>query len=480
MRIRSGTTRRLFIAFALLVSGFGAATYAAMAGLAEVHASLHSVKEHEAGVRTALALASAVRDQYAHQAHTIILGNETHLGFYQVARERVVRLLDEVREQVEATDERAWVDEMARVSTEIDRIFRSAIVPAVLRGDRATLLSEHARAQDLVSLIQDRADQLTSRFESRIGGFEQHASAVEHATIRWTLTLMVGATLLAIAIGLYIGRSVARPVAILEAGAARLALGELDARIHIQAPAEFARLAAQWNAMTESLREHQARLVETEKLAGIGRLAAGVAHEINNPLGVILGYVRVLLRRADGALAEDLRIIEDEARRCQQIVEGLLALSHSIRLTPSSVDLRELCDEVAIRLQESVQRPAGSLRVEGVAVVEGDAQRLRQVVFNLLKNALEAAPQGTVEVRIAEDALGVAVSVTDSGPGIRPEDRARLFEPFFTTRPSGTGLGLAVSQAIARAHGGRIEVDAPPAGGARFTLRLPRAGQETV
>ena len=143
------------------------------------------------------------------------------------------------------------------------------------------------------------------------------------------ITPIGGSTLFAMAVAVYLGRSIARPMAKLEAGAKRIAKGDLDTRIAIETPDEFGRLARAFNAMTDALKVHQEKLVQSEKLAGIGRLAAGVAHEINNPLGVILGYVRVLQKKAEGALADDLKVIEEEAVRCQEIVEGLLDLSRS-------------------------------------------------------------------------------------------------------------------------------------------------------
>jgi signal transduction histidine kinase len=231
--------------------------------------------------------------------------------------------------------------------------------------------------------------------------------------------------------------------------------------------------------MTEALRTHQEQLVQHEKLASIGRLAAGVAHEINNPLGVILGYVRLLQRKAEGSLADDLKVLEEEAVRCQEIVEGLLDLARPGRVAVERVALREVCDEVVARLQEASRLGGVEVRVEGEASACAHPQRVRQVLFNLVKNAAEAAGTGgRVEVRIEPSADGGAsVAVADSGPGVKPEDRPRLFEPFFTTKNSGTGLGLAVSQAIAHAHNGRIEADTGPLGGARFTLHLPPAGE---
>jgi signal transduction histidine kinase len=429
-------------------------------------------------MRVALELASAVRDQYAHQAHTIIIGDDSHLGFYAEAEKRVLDLAREVRQYAERPDEQAWVDDIEKATAELDGIFRQRIVPAVLQGRRAEVQAEHARAQLVVTRIQDRAEDLVARFERSIGEFQVHVNLVEHLAFRWSLAFLLGAPLVAVGVAWYVGRSVARPVSRLQAGAERLARGDLDTRIRIDTPDEFGALARQFNAMTEALKEHQERLVQSEKLAGVGRLAAGVAHEINNPLGVILGYTRLLRKKARGPLDEDLAVIEEETLRCREIVESLLDLSRAHAIATEAVDLRELSEDVIGRLEESRLLDSVAVSVEGAGAAEGDPHRLRQVLLNLVKNGAEAANGGgRVAVRVGEDGGQVEVAVSDSGPGIAPSVRDRLFEPFFTTKPRGTGLGLAVSQAIARAHGGEIVVGAAEGGGARFTLRLPRAAE---
>jgi signal transduction histidine kinase len=476
-RTHSGTARRLFAAFAVLLSIFAASSWFALANLREIQGGLQRIKDREEAVRLALELASAVRDQYAHQAHTIILGDDTHLRFYAEAEARVVTLTTAVKARVAQADERAWVAEIERSTRVLDRIFRERIVPAVLKRQAAVIQEEHGQAQLVVTQIQQLTDRLVERFEHTIGDIQDEVKAVERAAFRWTLFFLAGAPILAAGIGLSIYRSVARPVALLSQGAARWAEGRLDARVEIDTPDEFGDLARQFNAMTRSLEQHQAQLVQSEKLAGIGRLAAGVAHEINNPLAVILGYARVLRRRSEGQLAADLGVVEDEAVRAQEIVEGLLDLSRPLAASREPVELEPLCREAVARLEETGRLAGARVEVSGAARAEGHPQKLRQVVLNLVKNAAEAAgPGGRVEVRVsAAPDGGAEVAVTDSGPGLAPAVRDRLFEPFFTTKPSGTGLGLAVSLGIVQAHGGTLAAEAPPQGGARFTIHLPAA-----
>jgi two-component system, NtrC family, sensor kinase len=473
-RRTSGTARRLFFSFALLVSIFAAGSAVMLFHVRVMRAGLAEMRTQVEGVRLALELASAVRDQYAHQAHTIILGNETHLHFYDEAERRVDELTAQLRAHARTDEARGWVEDIERANIELDQVFRQRIVPAVLKHDQAHVQTEHGRAQLLVSLIQDRADSLVKTYEASIAAYQGQVSALQAGAFHWTLVLVVVAPLLALVVGVYVVRSVAGPVSRLQQGAARLAEGDLETRIAVDSDDEFGALARQFNAMTAALKAHQEQLVRQEKLAGIGRLAAGVAHEINNPLAVILGYARLLGRKADAGAREDLQVIEDEALRAKQIVDGLLDLSRPVAILPEPVELRALCDEAVARLAGTPLLAGVEVRVAGGARAAADAPKLRQVLLNLLRNAAEAAgPGGRIEVAIEPTPEGAELSVSDTGPGLSEEVRARLFEPFFSRKQHGTGLGLAVSKGIVEAHGGRIEAGPAPGGGARFTVWLP-------
>jgi signal transduction histidine kinase len=339
---------------------------------------------------------------------------------------------------------------------------------------------EHARAQLVVTRIQDLTQALVTRFEASIRAVRADLEETERRTRRFLVALLVAAPLVAVLVSVVIGRSIAAPVARLEAGAGRIAAGDLDARIDVRGAPELEALARRFNEMAAAVKEHQERVVESEKLAGIGRLAAGVAHEINNPLGVILGYARILRKKCEGDMAEDLSVVEEETLRAKEIVDGLLDLSRPLPAEAAPVDLRALSDEVVSRLADARLLDGVRVSVDGRASAPGHADKLRQVLVNLVRNAAEAAGTGgRVVVQLAELDGAAVVSVEDSGPGIPSERRDRLFEPFFTTKPRGTGLGLAVSRAIARAHGGDLAAEGAEAGGARFALSLPlRRGGE--
>jgi signal transduction histidine kinase len=474
LRHAFGTSRRLALGFGVLVLLIAAASAVALAGSTRVHDGLAETRRREEGVRLSLELASAVRDQYAHQAHTIIIGDASHLGFYGEARETVRRLTRALRQAAERPEERALVDAIEEESQRLDGIFRERIVPAVLRGGREDVQQEHGRAQLVVTRIQDLTQALVTRFEASIRSVRGELEEAERRTRRFLVALLVAAPLVAVGVSVAVSRSIAAPVARLEAGAGRIAAGDLDARIEVRGAPELEALARRFNEMAAAVKEHQGRVVESEKLAGIGRLSAGVAHEINNPLGVILGYAKILRKRSEGKLADDLAVIEEETLRAKDIVEGLLDLSRPLPASEEQVDLRALSEDVVSRLADAKLLDGVRVSVDGRARAPGHAEKLRQVLVNLLRNAAEAAGSGgQVEVRLAERDGTALVSVEDSGPGIPRERRDRLFEPFFTTKPRGTGLGLAVSRAIARAHGGDLAADAAEAGGARFALTLP-------
>jgi len=241
------------------------------------------------------------------------------------------------------------------------------------------------------------------------------------------------------------------------------------------------------NTSHRDLEAAQGALVQAEKLASMGQLAAGIAHEVNNPLGVVLMYAHMLADEAgrDTEHGQDLALIAEQADRCKRIVSGLLNFARQNQVNRQPVDLRELAEQ-ALR---SVRKPdAVKVRIEvagGALAAELDRDQMVQVLTNLVANAYEAMPGGgtlTIEATIARDRA--VFRVTDTGTGVPPENMGRLFTPFFTTKPmgKGTGLGLAVSYGIVKMHHGEITVESnadPAAGptGTTFTIAVPRQGR---
>jgi two-component system, NtrC family, sensor kinase len=472
---RGGIARRLAVALSLLLTIFAGAAALAFAGLHELHEALHAVEDDVARMRSVLNLATAVRDQYAHMAHTIILADDSHSEMYEEAAGRVQRTAEEIaRHSLEPTAASALA-EIRKASGELDEIYRKKLLPAVRAPGPGSPAALHPHILATVDGAQAAAERLSAASEQSIAAFGTHARLVQHSAIRWLLGMLAAALICAVGVVVYLHRSVARPVAALAAGASRVGAGDLDVRLQNASGDELGRLAEQFNAMAAALKEHQARLVAQEKLAAVGRLAAGVAHEINNPLGVILGHVSLLRRRGSSDEAE-LAIIANEAERCRDIVEDLVELARNELLPREAVDLRALCEETVSRLQVSSGRQDVTVTIDGQATGFANRKRLLQLLHNLVLNALEAVPSaGHVRVSIAGSRTTSAeITVSDDGPGIKPADRGFIFEPFFTTKPSGRGLGLAVSRSIARAHGGDLTL-LPSDEGAAFRLRLPAA-----
>jgi signal transduction histidine kinase len=234
-------------------------------------------------------------------------------------------------------------------------------------------------------------------------------------------------------------------------------------------------------------------------LASVGFLAAGVAHEINNPLGIIAGYAELLLKRtsrmaesADRAqLEEFLTIVRDEVFRCKHVTQKLLSLSRSKPESRSRLNVAKAAGEV-VRLVRGVEKFADrAIEVEatdnGRAEVIGSDQEIRQLLLNLVVNALEATEpgRGRVTIHVTTGGDDCRIEVTDNGCGMSAETLDRVFEPFYTERAggdeAGTGLGLSVSHAIITAHGGRIWAEsAGPGSGSTFIVTLPLASEVAV
>jgi iron only hydrogenase large subunit-like protein/nitrogen-specific signal transduction histidine kinase len=230
----------------------------------------------------------------------------------------------------------------------------------------------------------------------------------------------------------------------------------------------------------DDLKENQTKLIQAEKLASMGQMAAGIAHEINNPLGVVLMYSHLLKDELDGnaQATEDLTRIIGEAERTRNIVRGILNFARQEKVDRRSTDVNEVVKQSLTGVLKSF--PEGQYR-EALELDPGlepqmvDLSQLRQVFDNVIKNACEAMPGGgvvTIKTERVDD--GFSVSVSDTGRGIPEDNLSKIFSPFFTTKPvgKGTGLGLSVCYGIVKMHGGSIEARNNPGGGACFTIKI--------
>jgi two-component system, NtrC family, sensor histidine kinase HydH len=230
----------------------------------------------------------------------------------------------------------------------------------------------------------------------------------------------------------------------------------------------------------EQIAATRARLAQAERLAAAGELAAAITHEVRTPLAIIRSAAQSLietLATEDAEARQACGFITDEIDRLANVVSSLSGFARPPQLRPRPVAIRELFDRALLLAREDLtQKRASVHRAEaaGLRHPSIDPDLMCQVLLCLLSNAAEAVPSGgniTLEATGRNGAIELAVA--DSGPGVPQELRERVFEPFFTTRSRGVGLGLAVARQIVHAHGGKMEVGAAPAGGARFSVRLP-------
>lgn len=331
---------------------------------------------------------------------------------------------------------------------------------------------------------------------------------------RLLVLVSIGAIILIAAVsGWFVYRVVHKPIQALIAGTHRVADGDLEYRLEPASTDELGDLARSFNKMTAELAEAHAELshwaaeledrvhkktdelerahkylVGSEKMAGIGKLAATVAHEVNNPLFGILTYARLCLKElerdgmdapAKERMLNQLRIIERESRRCGDIIKNLLTYARQAPRKRDSLDVNTIADRavVLVRHQMKLQNIELETHLDpSLKPVICDAGQVQQVILILLTNAAEATGEGGhLWLRTEPAPNGVRISVRDDGGGIPPEILPQIFDPFFTTKEDKlrTGLGLAVAKSIVEQHGGAIEAQSEPGKGAVFTVTLP-------
>lgn len=327
----------------------------------------------------------------------------------------------------------------------------------------------------------------------------------------------VGLLLIALLSGIFVWRIVAVPVKALKRGTESLAAGDLGYQIEVQSKDEIGELAHSFNNLSRQLQaEHNENVtwtrtleqrvdqktrelkrahehaLHTEKMASIGKMAAVLAHEINNPLSGILTYAKLLRkwverdgngngqdRRRD--ICESLDLIASESRRCGDLVKNLLAFSRTTPMNLQNTDLNRVIDQ-SLRLVQH-QLDLGAIHVQenldpALPLVLCDGAQIEQVLLALIMNAIDAMPQGGnlwITTERATDDQSVRIIMRDDGSGIPAEILPRIFEPFLTTKETGrgVGLGLAISHSILERHNGTIEVQSQPGRGTTFTVTLP-------
>lgn len=322
------------------------------------------------------------------------------------------------------------------------------------------------------------------------------------STLGHSMLLLMLALLAVLAIGTYVNirlsKSIAQPILVLEHATKKIALGDFSEEIAVGGKDEIGSLGGSLNIMKEKLkdaldalehtikklREKQEQLVEAEKLASVGILAAGVAHEISNPLTSVLTFSNLMLEKLppDDPNRGRLQMMVKETIRARRIIRQLLSFAKETAIRPIKINVNCPVEEIVetLKVQGSFEGIDVGISLDAeLPEVKADPSQIGQVILNMLLNSIHSiTPPGRIDVSTSEAGGFVEISISDTGCGIPAENLGRVFDPFFTTREmnSGTGLGLAVSYGIIKKHGGDIRVRSKVGEGTTFTVRLPIDG----
>jgi signal transduction histidine kinase len=383
------------------------------------------------------------------------------------------------------------------------------------RSFESSSLLSHPDIQDYQALVtklyllydaeKDTIEKIRMAARS-IQSFTQSLSKHERlnidATIARAITLLVIALVVIIIVGTIINMrlatSITTPIRAIEKITKKIALGDFSESVKVKGKNELSSLEASFNLMEEKLkdalwslehtieklREKQAQLVEAEKLASVGRLAAGIAHEINNPLTSVLTFSHLILEECskENPWCDKLRIMVRETERARNIVRQLLNFGRDANINPEKININRPVEEIMDSLvaQEAFKGIELAMNLgENLPDVYVDPAQIGQVVLNLALNAIHAiTPPGKIEVSTRVVDNFVWIIFHDTGSGIAPEHLSKVFDPFFTTKGAtkGTGLGLAVSYGIIKKHAGDIEVESVMGQGTTFTVKVPIHG----
>jgi len=353
-----------------------------------------------------------------------------------------------------------------------------------LRADPRRMTQEKDAAFHVGEELIDQVGQMISLTGARLEAATQE-SLKEIRNTRFALFALVGfAPLLSAALGYFFISSLTSPVKVLLRSTRKLTAGDLDHRVaHLQD--EFGELARAFNEMADSLKGQLQKMQRAEQMAVVGTLAAGLAHEIKNPMAGIKVAMNVL-GEEEYLTAEDKQVVQkvgQEISRLELLMRSFLEFARPPKPNMESVDINSLLDSALTLYSRSERRTAaGGAPTEIVKELgtlprtDADPMQLHQVFLNLLINAVDAMPEGgTLSVRTSFDEpnRAIRIEIADTGHGIDPKHADSIFQPFFTTKPKGTGLGLPISRQLIEQHGGTLAVGENPGGGTCFHIHLP-------
>lgn len=329
--------------------------------------------------------------------------------------------------------------------------------------------------QDLTKIIFDMDARARLQVEREVAKYQKSAVFI------LALAVLCGAVLI-----FYMMRWIMRPLTAIREASARIMQGEMNSipvGEEIRCSVEGIELVNSLNLMLKALNANQVQLIQSEKLAAIGKVTAGIAHEINNPLNNISLTAEVLLEDLPNlACSERMDMVQDilvQSDRAREVVHHLLEFSRARKInTVEPVELGKLVAD-AVTLVRNQFRLGGVTchyeQPDQPVLISGNSNQLQQVLVNMMLNAVQAMPpEGRLDLAVQAEGKEARIVIKDTGAGMSPETKSHIFDPFFTTKNDGTGLGLSLSYAIIKDHRGDIEVESEQGRGTTFRIRLPR------
>jgi signal transduction histidine kinase len=494
---------QIFLAFAVALTAFGIAAGSGIARLQDLGTDLRLLSSGYLPL-TRLAAQLDVKEWVASRAlEARALDPEARRAWLPVARAQFPAVVSErIEEARRVADEalalarprdaaflesvKARLDGLAARWARYDAAARALLDAVEAGADPAALEPRAQEVRQLEKGLSLEVKLLQASLEVEIGDRLHAAEQGE----RRTVALVVVYSLLALAIGAgaaLVSRRLLAPIAVLTEGVKAVAAGDLSRKVEVRSRDELGQLAREFNAMAASLDRQQTELRRAERLAAVGRISAQITHEIRNPLNAIGLNAELLAEElaSQGAPPREalalVAAISREVDRLNAVSEEYLRFA---RARPAHA--RQDLGEVLSGLLDFLAPELSAARIEvlrdlppGLPPVRGDENQLRAVFLNLVRNAREAMPGGgRLEVAVRREGEEVVASLRDTGGGIPPEVLTRIFEPFYSTKERGTGLGLAFSQQVVQEHGGRLECDSVMGRGTVFSVRLPAVTDE--
>lgn len=516
--MRLSLATKIFLGFALVVTTFGAVSAYSVITLHRVGEGIRVVSTAYLPLTTVAAQVESFNKNRARDLQRLLDEKDVRTQRALIALARRLYYPQEMRRRLKAGH--AIVESALPTATEGERVFlqdldhrftdlatrydsfdqKTDALFALMQAEHPDSAAIGQQSRELLA-VQQQLDRdiklLSSSLDSRVSFRVAVASAEEKRGAWAIIVLTIGAILLGLLVTVASLRVLA-PIRRLTEGAVRIGRGDYATLVQVEGGDEVALLAREFNAMADSLREREAQLAQkqqellrAERLAAMGRVTAQITHEIRNPLSSIglnaemLDEAIAKARFDDAAQARESRellgAIAKEIDRLTEVTEQYLRFARSAKPELSTEDLNEVAGALLDFLAPELA--AAHVEVErafsaGALWARADEGQLRQALLNLVRNAREALVEhggGHLKVETSPRGEQVEISVQDDGPGVSAEDQPRIFDPFFSTKQRGTGLGLSVTQQIIREHGGELSCRSEPGRGTRFVVTLPRA-----